>query len=357
MKKILLTAIVIISIIAMMNTALAVEISSFDADYTISGTETRTIYTIRFTADNSNNSGNQENFSIDVPGDAQINSVSVDDLFVDHSEQRRDTKKTVTFSINSSGKTIKAIIDYTTNSYIDSGSKNYFISDIRSNYPVQSMHARVGLPENSFLSDSKEQGGSVFPEGNIATDGKIIFIEWTKEDLQAGNSFPMFVIYKTMRGTSFLIYIATLIVIGIISYFGFPYLVKQHVKKLQEKEKAAYSKEFTKSQDKTAAKKKEAHESKESELNESAELNSAEAKLKEKQDALQKILAHLTEDEQQIVNILADREGHIEQGTLVIITGFSKAHLSRLLDELQRRRIIHKEKKGKKNVVWLKSQF
>lgn len=351
MKKILLIAIGIISILAIMNsasaieTSSAIEISSFDADYAILGVQTRTIYTIHFMIDNADNLNNgfdnQDNFSIDLPLDSQINSISVNDFFVNHAEKRKDTKQTISFNINSSGK---IVVDYTTESYVDSGTRNYFISDIRSNYPIASIHSRVVLPVNSFLSESEEQGGSVFPQGNVATDGKTIYVEWKKDDLQPGNSFPMLVIYRTMKGTSFLIYVLTLVILGIMAYFGFPYLVKRHVKNLQDNEKEAYSKEFDKS----------------SGSNKSGAMPvnpASEDKLNEKQKDLQKILAHLTEDEQQIVNILADREGHIEQGTLVIITGFSKAHLSRLLDELQRRRIIHKEKKGKKNVVWLKSQF
>ena len=66
------------------------------------------------------------------------------------------------------------------------------------------------------------------------------------------------------------------------------------------------------------------------------------------------ILKHLKEDEQQIIRILEQKEGSCEQGTLRIITDFSKAHLSRLLMELESRKIIHKEKKGKKNIVYLK---
>jgi uncharacterized membrane protein len=54
------------------------------------------------------------------------------------------------------------------------------------------------------------------------------------------------------------------------------------------------------------------------------------------------------------VTILREREGKCEQGTLRVITGFSKAKLSGLLKELDERRIVHKEKRGKKNLVFLK---
>ena len=63
---------------------------------------------------------------------------------------------------------------------------------------------------------------------------------------------------------------------------------------------------------------------------------------------------HLKEDEEQIITILRNKEGSCEQGTLRVITGFSKATLSRLLSELEARNVIHKEKRGKKNLVFLK---
>jgi len=63
---------------------------------------------------------------------------------------------------------------------------------------------------------------------------------------------------------------------------------------------------------------------------------------------------HLKEDENQIVNILKQREGKSEQGTLRIVSGFPKSTLSRILKELEERNIIYKEKRGKKNMVFLR---
>ena len=63
---------------------------------------------------------------------------------------------------------------------------------------------------------------------------------------------------------------------------------------------------------------------------------------------------HLKEEERVIVRLLRQREGRCEQGTLCIVSGFSKATLSRLLVELEMRGIILKEKQGKKNIVHLR---
>ena len=67
---------------------------------------------------------------------------------------------------------------------------------------------------------------------------------------------------------------------------------------------------------------------------------------------IDKITKHLKEDEEQILNILKQRGGSCEQGTLTVITGMSKSNLSRILKELEERRLIKKVKKGKKNIIF-----
>ena len=63
---------------------------------------------------------------------------------------------------------------------------------------------------------------------------------------------------------------------------------------------------------------------------------------------------YLKDEERQIVNVLRQREGSCEQGTLRVVTGMPKSTLSRILKELEDRNIIHKEKRGKKNIVFLR---
>ena len=63
---------------------------------------------------------------------------------------------------------------------------------------------------------------------------------------------------------------------------------------------------------------------------------------------------HLKENENVIINILKQRNGQAEQGTLRVVSGFPKASLSRILKELEERKVIFKEKRGKKNLVFLR---
>ena len=86
------------------------------------------------------------------------------------------------------------------------------------------------------------------------------------------------------------------------------------------------------------------------------ETKKAEKKTSEAQEPFPQYVPeiHLKEDEKQIVNILRQREGKSEQGTLRIVSGFPKSTLSRILKELEERNIVYKEKRGKKNMVFLR---
>ncbi|MFC1691725.1 helix-turn-helix transcriptional regulator [Nanoarchaeota archaeon] len=66
---------------------------------------------------------------------------------------------------------------------------------------------------------------------------------------------------------------------------------------------------------------------------------------------------HLKEDELIIVRLLKMRDGMCEQGTLRVVSGFSKATLSRILSEMESRGYVHKELRGKKNMVYLRDEF
>lgn len=63
---------------------------------------------------------------------------------------------------------------------------------------------------------------------------------------------------------------------------------------------------------------------------------------------------YLKEEEKLVYKILKSREGQCEQGTLLVITQFSKAYLSTLLSEMETRGIIEKHQKGRKNIISLR---
>ena len=63
----------------------------------------------------------------------------------------------------------------------------------------------------------------------------------------------------------------------------------------------------------------------------------------------------LKDDEKEVVNILKLKDGSCDQGTIQIMTQFSKAKVSDLISELESRKIIIKRKKGRKNLIILRS--
>ncbi len=314
------SAILAFVFLALSASAFSISVDTFSADYTIDAKTTLVTYFIYPRAEG------DENFILDVPRDAKIVSFSVDGFFPKYVERREGTRKLITFPVNQSSGRIK--VSFITDEYVDSGKKSYFTADIRSRYQISSLSSRLTLPSNSLLVKSSKDGGAVFPEGRIETDGTSMFIFWGAKNVAPENPFSMFVIYSTLKSANLLLVLISILAIA-GAYAAASYFIQRR---------------------KSAASPSSKHSGKVATppTEETPKASSAEER------KVRHIYSHLKEEEQQIVNILSDRDGKIEQGTLVIITGFSKAHLSRLLAELEERKIIHKEKKGKKNIIWLK---
>jgi len=244
-------------------------------------------------------------FSLSIPNDAEGISIYIDNEAADYINPIR----------LSSAKNIK--VNYITNSVLD---KSNFLASISSTHNITNLKITLTLEEGTSIRKEKEDGlssPSVFPEPKeITSDGQSIILSWEKTDFTNKEAFPIYVRIKGKSSAAIIIIVLALVLA--ISYIS----VKQFLK---------------------APKKQRKHEEKTEEKH--------EEKKEEKRDDL---IEHLKEEEQQVVRILKSKEGSCEQGTLRIVTGFSKAHLSRLLSELEARKVIFKEKRGKKNLVFLK---
>ncbi|MBU0535676.1 MAG: hypothetical protein KKE20_01830 [Nanoarchaeota archaeon] len=211
-------------------------------------------------------------------------------------------------------------INYVSDDFIEG---NDFIAAFKAPDDISNLTVSVTLPENAVLvkplSDSTVQSGSAYPKpSSSTTDGQSISLIWTFHDLNKDDEKSFFVMYQNQTSYSYLIGIIILLIIIVAGFVSYLFL-----RKTREAEKTV---------DKIAEK---------------------PAEHTPDRGAFEK---HLKEDEEQIVNILKQRENKCEQGTLRVITGFSKAKLSGLLKELEDRKIIHKEKRGKKNLVFLREQ-
>jgi len=199
--------------------------------------------------------------------------------------------------------------NYVTKEPIDGSS---FIFDIVVPYDSDNVQIRLTLPEGAVLAKpiSKTAGsGSVFPKPDeMTTDGRSIILVWERQDLKKGAEFPIYVKYENKSS----LLPITLFFIALVAFaVAFIFFIKRKSKTVV-KTRVVVQKEG--------------------------------------------VEEHLKEDEEQVVNILKQRENQCEQGTLRVITGFSKAKVSALLKELEERKVIYKEKRGKKNLVFLKNQ-
>lgn len=233
-------------------------------------------------------------FLFKLPEDAQLIEVYLDN------EKIVPDGKTATIPLAARTEQLK--VSYVTESFLDIAGNGYFTADIKIPFDTSLAETKLTLPLGAILAKSVEEGTSAYPKpSKIETDGQQITITWVKNNAMEGESMPFFVIYKIDKNTA--VYFLTAFIIILVVVLIFVLRFKRTVKKIIKK------------------------------------------------TSMEK---HLKEDEQQIVNILKKRKGSCEQGTLRVITGFSKASLSRLLKELEDRKIIYKEKRGKKNVIFLR---
>ncbi len=281
------------------------------------------------------------------------------------------TSNTITLIQNKKFK-----ISYTTSSFLDGQN---FIFDFDSTYKTNQLSVKLILPEDRGLLkpflDGKE--GSAYPKPDqITTDGRSIILIWNREVLEQNFNLGLFVVLeeKTSVLPTILIIIGILVVFGVIMSLIF---IKQFKKlksnilnknkeikhkvalqssKIKQKKQQTSKKSIHK-QNKSSTKAIKKSEGKSENQAQKTE-ETAELMVPEKdQEKIAELLSHLKEEEQQIVMVLAQREGQCEQGTLRIVTNYPKSTLSRIISELEARNIVYKEKRGKKNLVFLKKQF
>ena len=168
------------------------------------------------------------------------------------------------------------------------------------------MKIKIILPEGAALDKSftnSLEEASVYPKpSKIETNGKNLIVTWNY-DSEKNEKFPLFVVYDNKNFNYFYLIIFLVILIAVI------YIVIKKTKKV---------------------------------------------KIKIKTIKVDNVEEHLKDEEKLIVDIKKKKEGQCEQATLVTLTNMSKASLSRLLDELEKRNVIKKEQKGNKNLIILK---
>ena len=298
-KKILL---ILVAMILLINISYSADIKTYQAAFNIVDN------TIVVEVDALFNESETGIYSFELPADYDALSVYVDSKPVSPNV----TGNLLEIELN---KNSKIRFNYITEEFID---KTNFLMNMKLDFDVDNLVVKLVLPEGASLKkpikESDLTSGSIYPKPTKATtDGRSLIFYWLVKDFKQGDEISVFTQIEPRRNISGLFVLFAGIILIITGIFF--YIIKKKPK---------------------------------------AKVRIAKPKARvivRKEDLVEK---HLKPDEEQIINVLKKREGRCEQGTLRVVTGFSKATLSRLLKELEDRKVIYKEKRGKKNLVFLK---
>ena len=198
---------------------------------------------------------------------------------------------------------------FATQDFLD---QNDFFANMNALEPIDHLKVTLTLSEGFELKvpvDERLGSGSVYPKpSSITSDGQRIKIVWERKLFTPEDEFSILVVFKE-KGGRWWWWTALLLVL----------LLGGFVVRLLGKEK-------------------------------SSSMQKSPDTVKKDMD----ISEHLKEEENQVIQILKNKEGSCEQGTIRFIGNFSKARLSRIISELETRNVVYKEIKGKKNVIHLK---
>lgn len=184
---------------------------------------------------------------------------------------------------------------------IEKGGKYYLTRKIIPGLYMDELNIRLVLDEGFVLNE-------VFPsEDHKESDGRKIIIEWYFEDVPGEESTPVFVVFESVKSSNYLLGVLVIILIGIIGLI----LWKKREKIVIKKEKKPKKK--------------------------------------------RKIEEFLLDDEKKVVDELIKENG-LWQKQIQLRTGFNKVKLSRVLKNLEKRRLIRKVNFGKTNKIYLKSR-
>ncbi len=239
----------------------------------------------------------KQNFTFQIPNDASEISAVADGKAMEIPEKPRN--------ITIEGRHIET--SYLTKKFID---ENNFVAEFTYPDDIRNLQVNVILSSNLELARPVDEGtlvsNAVFPKADsITSDGQRIRITWIRENAEKGDSISTLVKLREKRDYFFLIYILIIAAVAIAVLGTILWRRKPKTRVVVKTRKAT-------------------------------------------------VEEHLKEDEAQVIRILKSRGKQCEQGTLRVVTGFSKAKLSGLLKELEDRNIIYKEKRGKKNIIFLR---
>jgi len=184
--------------------------------------------------------------------------------------------------------------------------------DYQSSVPVTTLAITVKLPEGKGLIESKDAqtAAGLLPyapaDGETRTDGRRILVDWARNNFTAGDLLSISVVYENIQILPFSdilpFSVALILILAGISIYLY-----------RKKSKIIFRTEET----------------------------------------LDSVLPVLTVDERKVVDCLLVGKGEKMQRKIVFETNFSKAKVSRLINDLKNRGIVGVEERGRTNRIFL----
>jgi uncharacterized membrane protein len=260
---------------------------------------------------------------VDIPiADDYVNLVvSLDGKDTENTIIIRNGTTVTDFKITNLNRNI--IVEYDSQQFITTSNINIFISSTPIALNSEKVRIRFILPEYATLVHKSNQLTLPYiPKAYISTDGNQIMLSWNYDNIQAGDTLQQLALYETPStaikdafwGLGLIAIVLVVIILVIVALSRGAHLLTKP----------------------------------------------AETKLGAPRGVTpeQKIVTPgLKEKEEQVVNVIKLKGGQTTQGTLQIATDMPKGTLSGIIKELVDRKILHKEKKGNKNVITLKDEF
>jgi uncharacterized membrane protein len=242
------------------------------------------------------NSEHVNSMNIQMPQYSQVLDVFADNTKM--SPEIQEDHLIINQSFNS------LVIKSSNSNFIESNSRRYFTFNQKMPQDAE-INVKLILPESAVLNTPD----SAYPKPIISTDGQHIILDWN-DNLNKGESFSAFVVYKEKSESLFsiLIIIAAILMVLIIAA-----LIISKFKKIKEKK----------------------------------------SKKPAKKEKKKEIRIELMDDEKKIVDVLKKANGELWQKQIQLQTGFSKAKLSRLVRNLETREVIKKTPVGNTNKIKL----
>jgi uncharacterized membrane protein len=178
----------------------------------------------------------------------------------------------------------------------------FFQSDYKAAYPIHDATVSVKLPEGAILAKQADIAAFSPTNGETRSDGRRIIVIWQRTGIEASESLVFSIIYENVRTVPAELYIGGLAILAIV-IGGAIYILRKR----------------------------------------KPESNGTS------------VLEVLTPEETRVIDIIRAGGGKVIQKKVVVETDFSKAKVSRIVKNLQNRKIISVEPAGRENMLILRT--